>query len=123
VEGRNVSIEYRFAAGHFDLLPALAADLVSRRPAPSPSFSSGALIRLRWDALYDAGTFLEEDMKRLLHGLAFAIGIVGLAHPLGAKVVKFEILRTESPAFEGRAGAYFSRDAAKVNVYQVAKSG
>jgi hypothetical protein len=41
-------------------------------------------------------------MKRLLRGLAFAIGIVGLAHPLGAKVIKFEILRNESPAFEGR---------------------
>jgi hypothetical protein len=41
-------------------------------------------------------------MKRLLRGLAFAIGIVGLAHPLGAKVIKFEILRSESPAFEGR---------------------
>jgi hypothetical protein len=41
-------------------------------------------------------------MKRLLHGLAFAIGVVGLAHPLGAKVIKFEILRTQSPAFEGR---------------------
>ena len=41
-------------------------------------------------------------MKRSLQGVAFAIGIVGLTQPLGAKVIKFEILRTESPAFEGR---------------------
>jgi putative ABC transport system substrate-binding protein len=31
VEGQNVAIEYRFAEGHYDRLPALAIDLVARR--------------------------------------------------------------------------------------------
>src|SRR5215467_6728455 len=33
VEGRNLAIEYRFADGQYDLLPALGADLASQKVA------------------------------------------------------------------------------------------
>jgi hypothetical protein len=48
--------------------------------------------------------------------MAFAIAIVGLAQPSAAKVIKFEILRTESPAFEGRKFGVVDRIIARATI-------
>jgi putative ABC transport system substrate-binding protein len=42
VEGENVAIEYRWADGHYDRLPALASELVGRRVAVIATTSNGA---------------------------------------------------------------------------------
>jgi len=42
-------------------------------------------------------------MRQFLSGMAFGIAIIAFIQPSDAKVIKFEIIRTESPAFEGRS--------------------
>jgi putative tryptophan/tyrosine transport system substrate-binding protein len=44
VEGRNVAIEYHWAEGHYDRLPALAADLVRRQPTVLVTISNAAAL-------------------------------------------------------------------------------
>jgi putative tryptophan/tyrosine transport system substrate-binding protein len=45
VEGKNVAIEFRWAENHYDRLPALAADLVSRRVAVLVTFGGAVSAR------------------------------------------------------------------------------
>jgi putative tryptophan/tyrosine transport system substrate-binding protein len=44
IEGRNVAIEYRWAEGHYDRLPALATDLVGRRVVVIVSYTNRAAL-------------------------------------------------------------------------------
>src|SRR5499433_1682484 len=47
VEGQNVVIEYRWAEGHYDRLPALAADLVARGAAVIVTSGIGSALGAR----------------------------------------------------------------------------
>ncbi len=44
VEGRNLAIEYRWADGQYDRLPALAAELVRRQPSAIVAFTTPAAV-------------------------------------------------------------------------------
>jgi putative tryptophan/tyrosine transport system substrate-binding protein len=77
VEGRNIAIEFRWAEGHYDRLPALAANLVSRKV--DLIFVSGASgIAAARDATTTIPIVFAGGGDLVAAGL-----IIGLAHPGG----------------------------------------
>ena len=61
VEGRNVAIEYRWADGQFDRLPALAADLAQRRPSVVVTTGIGSALAAKTAASSIPLVFLSGD--------------------------------------------------------------
>src|SRR5262245_45068360 len=101
VQGENVAIEYRSAENQIDRLPALAAELIRRRPALIATFSSGAFAAKAGTGTIPIVFVFAEDPVR--HGL-----VASLARPggnltgvnfVGAELVakRLELLRALVP--------------------------
>jgi putative ABC transport system substrate-binding protein len=78
VDGRNVSLEYRFADGEYERLPALASDLVSLQPAVIYTAGPGAHAAASATTTIPivVGTAGEETLTRLAGNLARPTGNV-----------------------------------------------
>jgi putative ABC transport system substrate-binding protein len=116
-EGRNVTIEYRWAEGRYDRLPEMAADLVRRRvavivantPAARPAKASTSTIPIVFFAGYDPVEFglvasLNRPGGNLTGVTNFAVTLVskqvGLLHELvpGARSIAFLLNPTNTYA-------------------------
>jgi putative ABC transport system substrate-binding protein len=92
VEGQNVAIEYRWAEGHYDRLPALAADLVERHVAvltasDAPAARAAKAATRTIPIAFQTGADAVQSglVKSLDHPEANLTGINEIAGPLAAK--------------------------------------
>jgi putative ABC transport system substrate-binding protein len=96
LEGRNLAIEFRWAEGHYDRLPDLAADLVRRRVAVMAAFSPPAVqaahaATTTIPIVFESGNDVEELLGKRL----------GLLHELVPTASTIAaILNSQTPAYQ-----------------------
>jgi len=97
VEGRNVAIEYRFAEGHFEQIPWMAADLIGLRVAAILAGGSTTSVR---------------DLLKVAHAIpvVFTTGVDPVETGLVASLARWQCHRRD-PAL-GRARSQEARTAA-----------
>src|SRR5262245_14992199 len=120
VEGRNLRIEYRWADGHYDRLPAMAADLVRRKVDVIVTIAPPATLAAKAaTTTIPIVFFMGSDPVQ--HGVVASLnrpggnitGVTVLANEIGVKRLELlrEIIRTPSltPARRTRLPASWVR--------------